>query len=129
MKFIADSCWNFNLPAGDGEVSINTATKSGNVGARSSEKVSIAWGILSSRITKSLLVRPGTKFPFLSVTVIGKRTRRMGIRTDCGSSGNGVGLAFGFCAETVSDAAAIKQTAKKEVITSRIRAVDMRSGL
>jgi len=43
--------------------------------------------------------------------------------------GAGVGLAFGFWAETVDEAAARIQTAEKDVIRRRVRAVDMRSGL
>src|SRR5262245_29315791 len=130
MKFIADSCWNFSLPAVDGEVSIRTAMYRGVVCERSSEKVSIDCGILSSITMKSFCVSPGTKLPFLSVTVIGSRTRRMGIFTvPCGSSGMGVGDGFGFCAETLRAAAVTMNTADKYLNKKDFRSADMLLGL
>src|SRR5437773_5593759 len=77
MKFIADSCSNFNLPAVEGDVSINTATKSGRLLLSSEVNESICCDILSSVIRKSAAVNPETKLPLLSVTVIGNRTRRI----------------------------------------------------
>src|SRR5258706_9074460 len=110
MKFIADSCSNLSLPAVEGDVSINTATNTGKDCPRSSEKVSICCGTLSSRITKSFLVRPGTNCPFLSTTVIGSRTRRMNIVSDCSSPATGgVGLGFGACCCACTTAGTTKQ--------------------
>src|SRR5687768_8055769 len=77
---------------------------------------------------KSSLVRPETNWPFLSVTVMGKRTRLIGILTVCESSpGGGVGEGFGFCAETDNVAATIMQAAAKDLNKKRVRPVDMRS--
>src|ERR1700752_1271758 len=131
MKFIAASCWNFSLPAVDGDVSISTAMYSGVVSERSSENVSIVCGILSSRMVKSSLVRPPTNCPFLSVTVIGKRTRLTKIfSVPCGSPpGGGVGEAFGLCAQTDNATATIMQAAAKDLNRIRVKAADMRIGL
>src|SRR5215207_8236751 len=130
MKFIADSCWNFSLPAVDGDVSISTAMYSGVVCERSSEKVSIVCGTLSSRITKSFFVRPGTNWPFLSVTVIGNRTRRIATLTvPCGSSGIGVGEGFGFCAATDSAAAETMTATDKYLNKIDVTRADMLIGL
>jgi hypothetical protein len=85
---------------------------------------------LSSRIVKSSFVRPETNWPFLSTTVIGKRTRRMKIFSVPCASGvgaGGVGEAFGFCAETDNVAAAIMQAAAKSLNEIRVKAADMRS--
>jgi hypothetical protein len=77
-------------------------------------------------MTKSFFVSPGTNAPFLSVTVIGRRTRRIAIfSTPCGFSEGGVGDgdAFGYCAETESAAAMLttatdKYLNKNDVIRS-----------
>src|ERR1043165_7507410 len=76
---------------------------------------------------KSFLVRPGTKLPFLSVTVIGNRTRRIRILSvPCGfSPGGGVGEGFGFCAGTDSVAAVITKATDKYLNKSCIRRADM----
>src|SRR6185369_8564154 len=104
--------------------------KSGVVCERSSEKVSIDCGSLSSRIMKSFRVSPGTKLPFLSVTVIGSRTRRIGILTEpCGSSGRGVGDGLGFCAETFSATAVTIIAADKYLNKKDFRSADMLLGL
>src|SRR6185369_5925643 len=76
-------------------------------------------------IWKSLWVRPGTKLPFLSVTVIGSRTRRIKILSvPCGVSG-GVGEAFGFCAEAESEVAVITKTSGKYLNKNCVRRADM----
>src|SRR6266496_2673362 len=76
MKFIADSCSNFNFPAVEGDVSISTATYRGRLLFSSVVNESICCGTLSSEIRKSLAASPEIRLPFLSVTVIGSRTRR-----------------------------------------------------
>src|SRR5215813_15037823 len=75
-------------------------------------------------------MRPSTNCPFLSVTVIGKRTRRTGILTvPCVSSVGGVGdgEAFGFCAYTDKASATIMQAAAKDLNKMRVRTCDMRT--
>src|SRR6266850_1364589 len=123
MKFIADSCSNLSFPAVEADVSISTAIYKGKVCERSSENVSICWGTLSSRIMKSSFVKPGTNCPFLSTTVIGNRTRRIGILTDSWfwSEIPGVGLAvgLGFCAYAVP--AANAQTTKQKQKLNNLR--------
>src|SRR5262245_7168441 len=76
---------------------------------------------------KSSLVSPGTKLPFLSVTVMGSRTRRTGILTvPCGSSdGVGVGDGFGFCAGTDKTAKQITSAANKYLNKNCVRRADM----
>jgi len=79
---------------------------------------------------KSFFVRPGTNWPFLSVTVIGKRTRRIATLTvPCGSSGIGVGEAFGFCAATDSAAAGIMTASHKYLNKDDVKRPDMLNGL
>jgi hypothetical protein len=78
------------------------------------------------------LLRPETKLPFLSVTVIGKRTRLIVVvMVPCGSSAGGVGEgeAFGLCAKTDNDAATIMQAAAKDLSKMRVNSGDMRYGL
>src|SRR5215468_8100932 len=129
MKFMADSCSNFNLPAVEGDVSIKTAMYRGEVCDESSEKVSICCWTLSSKTKKSSFVRPGTNCPFLSTTVIGKRTRRTGILIDW-SSWPGVGLGEGFVFwANVYGGTASRQMANKELVKRRIRAARISSGL
>src|SRR6267142_2447342 len=132
MKFIADSCSNFSFPAVEADVSIRTAIYNGNVCERSSENVSICWGTLSSRIMKSSFVKPGTNCPFLSTTVMGNRTRRIGILTDSWlwSEITGVGLAvgLGFCAYAPA-AAAKAQTTKQKLNNRRVKPNDIVQGL
>jgi hypothetical protein len=66
--------------------------------------------------------------PFLSVTVIGSRTRRIKILSvPCGVSG-GVGEGFGFCAETDSATAVITKTTDKYLNKNCVRRADMLNG-
>src|SRR6266704_6939878 len=99
MKFMADSCSNFNLPAVDGDVSISTPTYKGKLLFCSLLKESICCGTLSSSTKKSPCESPDTNWPFLSVTVIGKRTRRVVTVTfSWPDSADGKGEGDGFCA-------------------------------
>src|SRR5687767_12993142 len=83
-------------------------------------------GTLSSKTTKSSFDSPGTKLPFLSITVMGSRTRRIGILTvPCGSSaGVGVGDAFGRCACIDRAAKQITSVANK-YLKNCVRRADM----
>src|SRR6059058_1029125 len=96
MKFIADSCSNFSLPAVDGEVSINTPTNSSRLLFSSLVKESICCCTLSSNTAKSFCVKPVTNCPFLSLTAIGNLTRRVVTTTGFSCPGSGVGDAVGF---------------------------------
>src|SRR5689334_22154450 len=80
-------------------------------------------------MTKSFCVRPETNCPFLSVTVIGKRTRLMKNFSvpSCVGGGVGEGDAFGFCADADKAMVAIMQTAAKDLNRIRFEATDMRS--
>src|SRR2546423_1545436 len=111
MKFIADSCSNLIFPEVEGEVSINTATYNGRLLFSSLVNESIFCGTLSSSTRKSFALKPETNCPFLSVTVIGSRTRRMLMTSACEGSGVAVGtggLGRWFCADP--DATTIDKT-------------------
>src|SRR5437660_3078108 len=103
MKFIADSCSNLILPEVDGDVSINTATYNGRLLFSSLVNESIFCGTLSSSTRKSFALNPEMNCPFLSVTVMGRRTRRILMTSACDGSGVAVGTGgFGrgwFCAD------------------------------
>src|SRR5437764_5188000 len=103
MKFIADSCSNFSLPAVDGDVSISTPTYSDRLLFSSLVKESICCCTLSSNTAKSFCVKPVTNCPFLSLMVIGNRTRRVVTTTGFSCPGSCVGDAVGFdvCAAIV----------------------------
>src|SRR6185436_12944583 len=92
---MADSCSNFSFAAVEGEVSIKTPTYSGNLLFSSLVKESIFCGARSSSTIKSFAVKPETNWPFLSVTVIGSRTRRI-FTTSASGEGSGVAAGAGF---------------------------------
>jgi hypothetical protein len=66
------------------------------------------------------------KLPFLSVTVIGNRTRRIKILSvPCEVSGGGVGEDFGFCAEDGSTVTVITKATDKYLNKNCVRRADM----
>src|SRR6059058_1141359 len=64
MKFIADSCSNFSLPAVDGEVSINTPTNSSRLLFSSLEGIDLLLHFVYEH-REIILRQAGNELPFL----------------------------------------------------------------